>query len=552
MVKCLESIELEKPVIKSKYFDSQLVNSREGFEEKIFMQPDKNAIALELSYFQKIKLVFDIRKADDFDEWERYYDITTEKDCIIIAYIKKDSQSNVKYSYYCAINGHYSFISQIKQFVRREYEYDRMRNSSFSWYPFEAFEFTTSLFTLAFSENKEEAIKNAQSLYQNYKKTVKSAEITIKPLLANLPMEIKAPYMSAHYSMEKLITKNGIYAGYPWFFQYWTRDEMISLSYLISKKDYIKVKEIFGFYMNSMPENGAYCAMHPNIGNICADGAGWVALRYSEFLDLLENEKMLDKVYGRKETTEIMSFFMSLYFLLKSNFIKKGMVKSGRNETWMDTSYNDDGREGFCIEIQVLALRILRLLYRLTNHPSYADEINLLLERIKANFLSGNVLYDHLTLDLKKSEAKRPNIFLAYYIYPWLLDEATWEKVFDDHLKSLWLDWGGLSSMDKNDPSFVDNYTGENNMSYHRGDSWFYLNCIAAIAMHKLNSRKYADKINKIISASCTECVENGVIGSLAELSSAKELSGYGCLSQAWSLAMFIEMINTVYNGKKE
>jgi glycogen debranching enzyme len=141
----------------------------------------------------------------------------------------------------------------------------------------------------------------------------------------------------------------------------------------------------------------------------------------------------------------------------------------------------------------------------------------------------------------------RPNVFIAYYVYSELLPAEQWEIIFDKALEGLWLDWGGLSSLDKRNSAFVNEHTGENNASYHRGDSWYYLNCMAATCLLKVNREKYLATADKIISACTEECLHNGVIGSLAEVSSAKELSGYGCFSQAWSLAMFIELIEERY-----
>jgi GH15 family glucan-1,4-alpha-glucosidase len=70
---------------------------------------------------------------------------------------------------------------------------------------------------------------------------------------------------------------------------------------------------------------------------------------------------------------------------------------------------------------------------------------------------------------------------------------------------------------------------------------------MATIGMYKINNLKYKNKINKIIDACCKESMNNGVIGAIAEVSSAKELRGYGCLSQAWSNALFIELIRLIY-----
>ncbi|MEM4772848.1 MAG: hypothetical protein QW648_02465, partial [Nanoarchaeales archaeon] len=76
--------------------------------------------------------------------------------------------------------------------------------------------------------------------------------------------------------------------------------------------------------------------------------------------------------------------------------------------------------------------------------------------------------------------------------------------------------------------------------SMHRGDSWIYLNHIAAICMYNLNKEKYAHYINKILFSSIEYLKD---IGTLPELSSAKERDVSGAISQLWSLSTFVELL---------
>lgn len=82
------------------------------------------------------------------------------------------------------------------------------------------------------------------------------------------------------------------------------------------------------------------------------------------------------------------------------------------------------------------------------------------------------------------------------------------------------------------------------NRSYHRGDSWFWINNLAAICMHRLDKKKYQQQIKFICEASMKDILFNGIPGHHAELSSASELRSEGCLSQAWSAATFIELVH--------
>ena len=208
----------------------------------------------------------------------------------------------------------------------------------------------------------------------------------------------------------------------------------------------------------------------------------------------------------------------------------------------MDTEFEKDNRKGVRVEIQALRLNMYKLMFELTQNQKYKVFENILKMRIKGKFWNGKTLADGLN-----DFTIRPNVFIAAYVYPELLTIREWEICFESSLKSLWLDWGGVSTIDKNSPLFTETSTGENIKSYHRGDSWFWINNLAALTLHKTNKIKFKNQVQKIIDASAEEILWKGCIGCHSELSSAKELSSKGCFSQAWSNAMFMELIEEAF-----
>lgn len=110
----------------------------------------------------------------------------------------------------------------------------------------------------------------------------------------------------------------------------------------------------------------------------------------------------------------------------------------------------------------------------------------------------------------------------------------------------MWLNWGGLATIDKNHYLFQKKHTGANDLSYHRGDSWYWLNNLAAIVMYRVNKIKYRSKINKILEASVNDLLWMGAVGCSSEISSAEKQTSDGCLNQAWSNAMLIELLDEV------
>lgn len=221
-----------------------------------------------------------------------------------------------------------------------------------------------------------------------------------------------------------------------------------------------------------------------------------------------------------------------------SSRIDGKLVVSKENETWMDSLK----REGFRIEIQAMQLYMYSFMHRLTKNSIYLKLEKELKEEVLKRFWNNNFLKDGAD-DFEI----RPNIFIAYYFYPQLLSKNEWIKCFDNAIKNLWNSWGGFSTVSRESDLFIEEHTGEKNESYHNGDSWFWINNLAALCLYRTDKKRYKNYVDKILQASTKEILWKGAISHHAELSSSKELRSEGCLTQAWSSAMYIELINEIY-----
>ena len=259
---------------------------------------------------------------------------------------------------------------------------------------------------------------------------------------------------------------------------------------------------------------------------------------------------------------------------------KDGLIINDRQETWIDTfnseSNDKDYRDGVRIEIQAMFLNMLRLLnmldvyltnkyvkkndqlVRAVQSESSTDVLEEEMRKLVREKFFQNIdgkMYLNDGYDCSLHNVVRPNIFLAYYIYPGLLTTKEWEQVFDSALPKLWCDWdlgegtkgGGLSTIDKTHSLYQPTYTGIDNKSYHRGDSWFWINNIAAIAMYRLDKEKYKEYIFKILNSSSQDILYWGFVGYASELASSGKFKSGGCLCQTWSIATFIELMHEVY-----
>jgi glycogen debranching enzyme len=225
----------------------------------------------------------------------------------------------------------------------------------------------------------------------------------------------------------------------------------------------------------------------------------------------------------------------------------------------MDTGAGNDVRKGIRLEIQALTLamyKFMQYLAKLTKNDAQLKEYKELEEsfakKVKNLLWTNSFLADGFD-NGERDNTIRPNVFIAAYVYPELLSKEEWVKCFETVLPRLWCDWadkgGGLATIDKESELFQKDYSGENNKSYHRGDSWYYLNCLAAIVMHKTDPEKFKKYVDDILKSSTNALLYNGIIGHLAELSSASHFESTGSLAQAWSEAFYIELINELYEN---
>jgi glycogen debranching enzyme len=558
MFKTIEQIRLlgkEPDTIRNNFWNIERI-SLNTIER--FWICGRNTILYEIDNFKGFcEFILDCRYMYDSSDMGRIYKITKESDLIIIEY-KKYRDSGLKeicYEAYIAISGAEGYIEN-NSWEKADYPYDRIRGTLPSEvYVYNAIKLEINdraRLAVSYSNSKEEALKNARYAKENYefiKNSVQNTKIRALGKRIGINDKTELAMKCAVNSIDSLAAvidnKMGIFAGLPWFHHFWTRDEAISIKSLILEERYGEAKEILIRLLHLMLPDGKISNRYPFAKLGSADSVGWTFKRIHELL--LEFEEM--KIQPGIITADNVVFAKNrLRFSIEqilTHHTEGGLVECKNLESWMDTSYKSDNRGGFLIEIQALELAMYKLMQFLCtitqNHPKYEAYKNLeeaTKKKVRQEFWKSPELYDG-----KNDPTIRPNIFLAYYIYPDLLTTEEWTKCFDNAIEKLWLNWGGFSTIDKKHPLFSERYTGENNKSYHRGDSWFFINNIAAICLYRVDSERYKDKIAKILEASTEDLLFRGTVGHASELSSAEEQRPEGCLCQAWSAATFVEMV---------
>lgn len=517
---------------------------RSSFYESFFMPMHKNSLVYRLSMELPVELFLDVRVADDFRQWGRHYGISEVSGNAIVAQFTKKTDSredassgNAEYDVFVAIR-HDGFLTNSRpEWVRRSYSLDEKRNSASERYVYKAATISAKTFVISAAADAAAAIKEANSVFSSIDKLKKAGKAHYDKLCtassSSSSNEAAVAANAARIALDKLATENGLYAGLPWFFQEWTRDELVSCGAFTSAAK----KKVVLSYLDKIFADGRLPTLvsgsYKSSPNSSADGVGWLFKRASD----LNDEKKFTAAEIRKLKSALKK---SIDGLLRFHS-KNGFITNGKNETWMDTSFNDDGRRGACIEIQAMQLNMYRLMYKLSKEKTYLLLEKSLRQNVRKLFWNGSVLADRLN-----DYTIRPNIFIAAYVYSELLSKKEWEACMQNSLSRLWLEWGGLATIDKAHKNFHSSYTGETNESYHRGDSWFWLNNITAIAMSGINRVKFNRYIKKIAVASTNDILRNGAVGCGSELSSAEEQRAEGCLNQAWSNATFVELKQAV------
>ncbi len=494
VIEDIRPIDREKTTLLENRF-SEVVRKTGDFKESFKISEEGHCFLYQINQRKEVELILDMRESYSNDYPD--YKIENLGDKILI-----ESETS-KDKIFLAVKG-FKKVKEVGERFVRHYKKDKERTSPpFEKTVFKAIIMDGDSFLFSVSKNKDEAISNLDTKI-NFKKIKNRKE----------PIDFTA----AALGLQNLVIEDKrIYAGFPWFFQFWKRDEAISLRGLkIIDKE--KAESVFWSLLKEEKDGPKK--------NIHADSKGWIFKRSFLFLNDFNWEK-------EKKLAE--------YLEKEVDFDNGGDLKiTKEKETWMDSI----SRAGARIEIQALQLNMYKLgkIIDKKNEDKYRKIEKELKKKVKDIFWDGEALADGYFPEEDKVDSKiRPNIFLAYYIYPELLNENEWKKCFRKALYELWLDWGGLATVSKKDPRFKEDHTGENAQSYHQGDSWFFINNLAAVSMNRLDDGKFSYEIKKILEASRRDLMWMGAIGHHSELSSASSLKSEGAISQAWSFATYLE-----------
>ena len=531
----VESIEIENAPaveeIKNNFWECE--QKRGVITEKFFLPPFLDVFSYQISEKANLTVVLDIKETYNNQSNNRFYEIFYENGLILIRYTQPDLTFP---EIWLAIKSDSQETKLVKKWLLKHYAFDRKRNSP----PFERYVFSAIKLVAAqriiFAASKEKqkvidcvtyAADNLNVLKKKaQKETKKLSSFFCDPVIKD--PELKMAFLCAKNSLQGLLVFDQkkkakmLYAGLPWFFQPWQRDTALSLKAL-SFVNRSAGQTIF--------EKMLVAVIKGEKNDSAVDGWGWLFKR-----------------------SEIFSFKRKFLLLAIEEFIKNGQINFSKacflyhsRTSWMDTV----ARAPYGLETQTLLLNAYQLAqdnYEFWRKKFfYRKQKNKSHKYLREKFWNNEVLADGLFENQIADRTVRPNVFLAALAYNKLLSKDEWQRCFENILPHLWLDWGGLATLDKKNSAFQGKHTGEIPLSYHQGVSWFFINNLAALILAQNNKKKFNAYIEKILKASAYDILWQGIIGHHSELSSANNLLPEGCLCQAWSSAFFLELLKKLY-----
>lgn len=357
-------------------------------------------------------------------------------------------------------------------------------------------------------------------------------------------------------TMNQLVTRqqgDGIYAGLPWFNEYWGRDEFISLpgATLVSGQFATAKKILIAFAKYQQKDSlSKFFGRVPNIVNPSnidyhtTDGTPRFIAQLQDYVKYSGDVSIIKQLYPNVKN--------SIEGALKYWVDDKGYLLHEDNETWMDArdtnlvSYSPRGSRAN--DIQALWYNQLSAGVYFAKYMNDTSSINrweCVAAQVKTNFkkdysdAAHDYLADRMTKEGVADFSLRPNQLFALD----MMDDSEFSaKVIRKVWRELVYPWG-VATLDQHNPHFHPfHLTAEypKDEAYHNGTIWPWLN---GIAMQRMISAEQTETAYKLFKNMNREALTMGVVGGLSENADAYPHQGQtwpkltGAYLQAWSNA---------------
>ena len=390
----------------------------------------------------------------------------------------------------------------------------------------------------------------------NARKNRINALITeFNPTKSNLP-ELDKALAWITITMDELITcqqGNGIYAGLPWFNEYWGRDMFISMPgacLVTGQFDVAKdILKDFAKLQDTDPSSETYGRI-PNRANLegilynTTDGTPRFVIQAYQLAQYSGDTEFLNELYP--------AIKRSIDASIKNYIDRNGYLTHADADTWMDVKRNGipgSPRGNKANDIQALwyeqltsGSKIAAIIGDDASGEIWSGLATMLASNFENDFCDkeGNLIYDHINSDGTADLQLRPN---QLYCFELINDDDFKQRVTRRAWEELVYPWG-VSSLAQWDPQFHPQHENwhyyHKDDAYHNGTIWLWNNGIAMQRMIEYGQVEQAWELFKNMNR---QALHEGAVGSLSENADAHPREGQswvnrsGTFLQAWSNA---------------
>ena len=397
--------------------------------------------------------------------------------------------------------------------------------------------------------------ENGEQMLAARKTRINSLVTEYNPVKTNLP-ELDKALDWITITMDELITEqqgNGIYAGLPWFNEYWGRDMFISMPgacLVTGQFDIAKqILKDFATLQDTDPASETYGRI-PNRANLegilynTTDGTPRFVIQALEVAEYSGDTEFLHELWPAITT--------SINASIKNYIDEKGYLTHADADTWMDVKRNGipgSPRGNRANDIQALWYEQLvagSKIAALLGDYGTAEEWSGLAVMLASNFehdfcdKDSKMIYDHLNADGSPDVQFRPN---QLYCFDLILDDTFKQEVTRRAWEELVYPWGvaSLAQWDKQfHPQHENWHYYHKDDAYHNGTIWLWNN---GIAMQRMIEYGQVDTAWELFKNMNRQALHEGAVGSLSENADAHPREGQewvkrsGTFLQAWSNA---------------
>jgi glycogen debranching enzyme len=359
------------------------------------------------------------------------------------------------------------------------------------------------------------------------------------------------------------IPKAGIYAGLPWFNNFWGRDTFISLpGATLVAGDFADAREILLAFArfqlrDSTDRRDGRIPNRIQPGEIIyntADGTGWFVRAARDYVNYSGDTSFVHEIFP------VVAYAINA--TLRTAVDSLGLLMHADAETWMD-AVGPQGpwspRGNRAVDIQALWFEQLQAGVQLaewSGRRQYVQHWKSAAEKLRHNFYKffyeapESHLHDHLNSDGTPDRQLRPNQIFALTVpsQP-LVPPRMAAQILQTVVNKLTYPYG-VASLSQDDDNFHPYHHHEpvyvQDAAYHNGTVWTWLSGPVITALVRSGHENLAFKL---LQDAVQQILHRGTLGAQSELLDAIAHPGEpyprlsGTFAQAWNLAEFLRNV---------